>query len=223
MYFQHRVAIVVPSHNEEAFIANTIESIPEFIDVIIAVDDGSQDDTLKEIAHIQHKKLHLIRHSQRLGVGAAVFSGYQLALFIGVDIIVVMDGDGQMFPEDLPILLDAIILGGTDYAKGNRFLHSSIKTMPRLRYLGNRILSLLTQSALGLKIPLDAQCGYTAITSKALAKLSQTERYPYYGYLNGLLFKTWGSCFIANIKSALICSSPLKIDSQAQLLRSLIL
>src|SRR5262249_6212335 len=102
--------------------------------------------------------------------------------------VAVMDGDGQMDPGDLPALLDSIIVDGFDYAKGNRFLHSSLKEMPRFRYIGNRILSVLTQYALGINLPLDAQCGYTAITSRVLRALDLEKLYPRYGFLNALLF-----------------------------------
>src|SRR5438552_3181240 len=137
MYCQRSVAVVVPIHNEEAFIATTIRSIPDFVDAIIVVDDGSRDGTLNAITSIDHPKVRIIKHSENRGVGAATISGYRAAAALGVDIVAVMDGDGQMDPRDLPALLDAIV-GGFDYVKGNRFLHSSIKSMPLLRYIGNR-------------------------------------------------------------------------------------
>src|SRR6185436_12096854 len=150
MYLGRSVAVVIPIHNEENFVAGTIRSVPDFVDAIILVDDGSSDLTLQAIERAWHSKVHLIRHSENRGVGAATISGYQAAIALGVDIVAVMDGDGQMDPGDLPALLDSIIIDGVDYAKGNRFLHSSLKNMPRFRYIGNRILSALTQYALGV-------------------------------------------------------------------------
>jgi len=110
-----------------------------------------------------------------------------LLLRLGIDIVAIMDGDGQMDPKDLPALLDAIV-DGFDYVKGNRFLHSSIKSMPPLRYIGNRILSTLMRYALGALAPLDAQCGYSAISGAALRKIDLEILYPRYGFLNALLF-----------------------------------
>lgn len=189
MYYQRSVAVVIPAYNEGALIASTLRSIPDFVDKIIVVDDGSKDKTLEEVLSLNHPKVYLLTHPTNCGVGAAVFSGYRLAIKLGIEIVAVMDGDGQMNPDDLPLLLDTIIFSKADYVKGNRFLHSSIKTMPRLRYMGNRILSVATSFTLGIKIPLDAQCGYTAINRTALIKLQQESFYHDYGYLNHLLFQ----------------------------------
>ncbi|MEW6733801.1 MAG: glycosyltransferase family 2 protein [Acidobacteriota bacterium] len=188
MYRQHNIAVVVPVHNEETLIANTIRSIPDFVDLIVLVDDGSSDNTYYTIAQSYYPKVRLIKHRKNRGVGAATVSGYRAAAAWGAEIVAVMDGDGQMHPGDLSNLLDEIILRGADYAKGNRFLHPSIVYMPRLRYLGNRVLSLLMRLALGIKLPLDAQCGYSAITSRAIAILELEKLYPRYGFLNELLF-----------------------------------
>ena len=189
MYSSHNITVVIPTFNEEPFIAKTISSIPDFVDFIIVVDDASKDSSLEVISATQNKKLKVIKHQKNLGVGAATISGYRQALLLATDIVVVMDGDGQMDAKDLPKLLDQIIIPKYHYVKGNRFLDSSIKTMPKFRYLGNKIFSSLMRYALGLEFIIDTQCGYTAITREAIKQLDLDKLYPRYGFLNSLLFQ----------------------------------
>lgn len=189
MYHQHSVAVVIPIHNEENFIATMISSLPQYIDLIIAVDDGSCDNTVSVIRSLKSNRLKLIQHSENRGVGAATISGYLAALQNNLDIVVVMDGDGQMHPHDLPQLLDAITIDGYDYVKGNRFLHHSVKQMPWMRFLGNKFFSTITKHATGLNCAIDTQCGYTAITNSTLRTINLTKLYPRYGFLNELLFR----------------------------------
>lgn len=189
MYCSRTIAVVIPTYNEENFVTKTIESIPSFVDLIIVVDDASSDSSLQAISKAKTDKLQIIKHKNNLGVGAATINGYRSAVEQGANIIVVMDGDGQMDPVDLPKLLDTLIVYGYDYVKGNRFLHTSIKTMPTLRYIGNFTFSRLTSYALNLPFTLDTQCGYTAITSEAIKKIALDQLYPRYGFLNDLLFQ----------------------------------
>ncbi len=189
MYRQHKIAVVIPMHNEARFIASTIQAIPDFVDLVVVVDDGSSDDSCTIVMQLAHKKLVLLKHQQNSGVGMATVNGYRMAAGRGVDIIAVMDGDGQMDAGDLPKLLDALIFNGLDYVKGNRFLHTSITNMPLIRYWGNRFFSLLMRYAMGIAQPLDAQSGYSAIRTAALSKLDLDLLYPRYGFLNTLLFQ----------------------------------
>jgi len=189
MYSSHNITVVIPTFNEELFIAKTISSIPDFVDFIIVVDDASKDSSLEVISAAQSSKLIVIKHQKNLGVGAATISGYRQALLLATDIVVVMDGDGQMDAKDLPKLLDQVITLKHHYVKGNRFLDSSIKTMPKFRYLGNKIFSNLMRYALGLPFIIDTQCGYTAITIEAIKQLDLDRLYPRYGFLNSLLFQ----------------------------------
>jgi glycosyltransferase involved in cell wall biosynthesis len=101
MYLHHAIAVVVPAHNEESLIVSTIRSIPDFVDRIIVVDDGSSDQTLQSVIQVDDARIFLIKHAENRGVGAATISGYQAALRLNIDIVVVMDGDGQMHPSDL--------------------------------------------------------------------------------------------------------------------------
>lgn len=189
MYCGYTVAVVIPIYNEANFIVATLEAIPNLVDQIIVVDDGSKDHALTTLTSLTDPRLYIIRHTSNQGVGAATISGYRQALGLGVDLIAVIDGDGQMDSQELPNLLDSLILNRLDYVKGQRFLHPSIQTMPWLRYLGNRLFSCLMQAALGWHCSLDSQCGYTVITSIALRQLDLTALYPRYGFLNTLLFQ----------------------------------
>lgn len=200
MYRCHHIAVVIPIHNERCFISRTIASVPDYVDRLIVVDDFSTDGTAQEVLLLRSPRVDLIRHARNLGVGAAIVSGYRRALQVGADIVAVMDGDGQMHPDDLAGLLDAIC-DGAEYAKGNRFLHESISRMPITRYIGNRFFSSLTRAALGLD--LDSQCGYTAICRNLLQRLSLEQVYSRYGYLNSLLFQVVEA-------EAVVCSVPVR-------------
>jgi len=191
MYRDRRIGVVIPCFNEEKLIERTITGIPEWVDRIIVVDDGSKDNSVKEIKSLLEDlkdKLILIQHHKNKGVGASIITGYKRALQEGIDIVCVMAGDAQMDPEDLPKLISPIVLEDVDYVKGNRlFTGAAWKRIPKYRYLGNSILSLLTKIASGYWWIADSQSGYTATTSKVLGILDLDMVYPRYGYPNDLL------------------------------------
>jgi glycosyltransferase involved in cell wall biosynthesis len=187
MYNHHRIAVVMPVHNEAAFIERAIARVPELVDLILVVDDGSTDETWARLAQITNAKLIRLRHETNRGVGAATKTGYCYALDMHADLIAVMDGDGQMDGRDLPALLDGAIRGA-DYVKGNRFLHhDSLDAMPIARYVGNRFFSWLTRRTARFIGSLDAQCGYTVIRRAALGRLPLDELYDRYGFPNEML------------------------------------
>jgi glycosyltransferase involved in cell wall biosynthesis len=188
MYKSHSVAVVMPVHNEERHVERAVSRVPSFVDLIIAVDDGSTDKTWERLSVIASEKLIRLRHEKNRGVGAATKMGYRHCLGTNVDLIAVMDGDGQMDGRDLRVLLDRAV-EGVDYVKGNRFLHSqSISCMPAMRYIGNRFFSWLTRWAMSYGGSLDAQCGYTVIRRAALARLRLDDLYDRYGFPNEMLF-----------------------------------
>jgi glycosyltransferase involved in cell wall biosynthesis len=188
MYKQHRVAVVMPIHNEEDHLERAISRVPLIVDLIIAVDDGSTDETWARLCAIESERLIPLRHERNRGVGAATKSGYARAMESDVDLIAVMDGDGQMDGCDLEALLDRAI-SGVDYVKGNRFLHAeSIDAMPATRYIGNRMFSWLTRMAARIEFSLDAQCGYTVIRRAALNRVRMDDLYDRYGFPNEMLF-----------------------------------
>jgi len=193
MYKNAKIGVVVPAYNEEKLIGRVIETMPEFVDRIIIVDDASSDgtkDIIRKYQKNQNERLLLIQHEKNQGVGGAIVTGYKQALKEGLDVIVVMAGDGQMDPLDLPKLIDPIISDNVDYTKGNRLLTGKAwEIIPKVRYLGNSLLSLLTKIASGYWHVVDSQSGYTATTPKVLKMLNLDKIYKKYGMPNDMLVK----------------------------------
>lgn len=193
MYQEHIVSVVVPAHNEELLIDRVVHGIPDLVDHIIVVDDASTDRTAERLAALKQElgeRLHVIRHAKNQGVGSAIVTGYEAALAIAAEnhLVAVMAGDAQMDPEDLPKLLAPCARDAVDYAKGNRLITGQAwKLIPRTRYLGNAVLSLLTKIASGYWHVADSQTGYTVIRAEALAVLQLRRLYPRYGFPNHLL------------------------------------
>ncbi len=186
MWQGFRIAVIVPCHDEARLIARMLRRVPDFVDQVIVVDDHSQDQTEAVVRALNEPRLVLLSHPENRGVGAAIVSGYREALARDHDILVVMAGDDQMDPNDLPALLAPLCEGRADYVKGNRFVHPSFRSMPLLRRVAGRVLSWLTRRLTGLSVD-DTQCGYTALSKKAALGLALEDLYPRYGYPNDLL------------------------------------
>ncbi len=188
-----KICIVIPAHNEEKLITDVLDGLPNFVDLAIVVDDNSTDETLKRVEGYKGKfkgEVRLIDLTKNLGVGGAIARGYKEALKADADIIVVMAGDNQMDPEDLPAIVDPVIDDKADYTKGNRLLvGGSWDKIPKVRYLGNSFLSLLTKVASGYWHVVDSQSGYTAINKKTLELIDIDNIYPRYGMPNDMLIK----------------------------------
>jgi glycosyltransferase involved in cell wall biosynthesis len=183
-----RVAVVVPAHNEEKLIAETLRSIPEFVDRIYVVDDRSEDGTAQAVRALADPRVDLIEHERNLGVGGAILTGYNRAREEGVDVTAVMAADAQMDPDDLETLVAPVARGEVDYAKANRlFTGQAWEVIPRYRYLGNAVLSLLTKIASGYWHVADSQSGYTAISRQYLELLDLDRIYHRYGFPNDML------------------------------------
>lgn len=192
MYKEKTIAVVVPAFNEETQIGKVIETMPEFIDYIIVIDDVSQDNTSSVVENyiLSNSRIVLIQHKVNKGVGGAIASGYKWARDNEIDVAVVMAGDAQMDPDDLPSLLEPVVSGIADYSKGNRlFTGEAYKKIPKIRYFGNAILSLLTKIASGYWHIADSQTGYTAISKVALRTIDWDTMYKRYGQPNDLLVK----------------------------------
>jgi len=187
------VGVVVPAYNEERQIGKVLETMPDFVDHIIVVDDHSADATLERCKEWQKRlgtRLTVIEQMQRGGVGAAISSGYRRSIELGLDVVAVMAGDGQMDPADLTLIIEPVTSGKADYSKGNRlFTGEAWRKTPAVRYLGNAFLSMLTKIASGYWHVADSQSGYTAISRTALQSLDLNRVYPSYGYPNDLLVR----------------------------------
>jgi glycosyltransferase involved in cell wall biosynthesis len=193
MYRDRRVSAVVPAYNEETQIARVIDQMPEFIDRIVIVNDKSSDRTSEVVrSHPRYPtgRIELIEHPENQGVGGAIATGYKWSRDNGIDIAVVMAGDGQMDPDDLPALLDPVVEEVADYSKGNRLVTGeAFNKIPKVRFFGNSILSLLTKIASGYWRVADSQTGYTAINARALALIEWDKMYKRYGQPNDLLVR----------------------------------
>ena len=192
MYENKKVCVVVPAHNEETQIQNVVQTMPEYVDAVVIVDDASSDQTVKVVEQEMQRvpKLYLIKHAENQGVGGAIASGYKWARDHAMDVTAVMAGDGQMAPEDLVTIITPVVRGEVDYAKGNRlFFGDAWKMIPHYRYLGNSFLSLLTKISSGYWHVADSQSGYTAISLIALQRIDPDSIYKYYGMPNDLLIK----------------------------------
>ncbi len=190
MYKDKTICVVIPAHNEARQIKTVLETIPEFVDAVVVVDDASTDNTLEVVKAFQqdHPQVHLICHEVNQGCGGALVSGYTFALEKQYDVTVRMDGDGQMNPDELESLVLPLVKDECDYTKGNRFFSGkAFDTMPKLRFFGTAFLSLLTKIVSGYWHLSDFQSGYTAINLKALSTIDWSKMYTRYGQPNDQL------------------------------------
>jgi glycosyltransferase involved in cell wall biosynthesis len=182
------VAVVVPAFDEESLIEATLTGIPGFVDRIYVVDDASRDATVERALAAGDPRVDVVRHERNEGVGAAILSGYRRALADRVDVTAVMAADNQMYPGDLEALVLPVARGQVDYAKANRlFTGQAWQLIPRTRYLGNAVLSMLTKIASGYWHVADSQSGYTAIGLRTLEELDLDRIYRGYGFPNDML------------------------------------
>lgn len=207
MYAGKSVCVVVPAYNEGLLIGRVLATLPAFVDRIVVVDDCSQDETVVAVESVRAqtgRDIVLIRHAVNQGVGGAIVTGYKWARDNSIDIAVVMAGDAQMDPEDLPALLEPVAADRADYAKGNRlFTGDAWHQIPRVRYLGNAGLSLLTKIASGYWHVADSQTGYTAINRRMLHLINWDETYKRYGCPNDYLVRL-------NVFNARVADVPIK-------------
>ena len=172
LYKDKRVAAVIPAYNVAPHISGVVSGIPPLVDHIFVVNDASRDETMQVLAAIDDPRVSVIALDQNQGVGGATVRGFKAALAAGTDIVVKIDGDGQMDPAYLPNLIDPIACGQCHYAKGNRFLDdAALARMPRVRLFGNLVLTFLTKLASGYWHIFDPQNGYLAIDGSMLSRL----------------------------------------------------
>jgi len=183
-----RVAVVVPAYQEQELVAETLRGIPDFVDRIYLVDDASPDETAARARELRDPRVEVVVHEANGGVGAAIVTGYRRAREERIDVTCVMAADNQMDPAELAGLVGPVARGEVDYTKANRLITGEAWTLiPRSRYLGNAVLSLLTKIASGYWHVADSQAGYTALSLSALDRLDLERIYRRYGLPNDML------------------------------------
>ncbi len=247
------IAVVVPAYNEESQIGIVIETMPDFVDRIVIVDDNSSDRTQPALSKYYNsvydtalpledktalersfhneaekvlerinreeaalfapstviyeaidKKLVVIRNDKNAGVGQAIARGYKWCKDHHIGCTAVMAGDAQMDPNELYDICNPVVNEGVDYVKGNRLSHGSARVfIPKTRFFGNSVLSLMTKAASGYWRVSDTQTGYTAISLSALNSIKLYDIYPRYGMPNDMLVKL-------NISGCTIREVPIK-------------
>lgn len=188
MINEKNITVLIPAYNEESQISSVIKSLPLFVDHIIVVNDASKDKTSDVLLSLktQFTNLIVLNHEVNMGAGASISTGYKyITNELDTDVIVTLDGDGQMNADNILTLIQPICDGHVDFTKGNRFLsRQAWEKMPTIRFIGNAFLSFLTKIASGYWHMSDFQTGFTAISSKALRKVDWNLLYPRYGYPN---------------------------------------
>ncbi len=170
----YKIAAVVPAYRVEREIETVLRGLPRYLTYIIVVDDGSPDGTAGLVTALakRDRRLLLIRHDRNRGVGGAMITGFTKALELGAQVVVKIDGDGQMDTGNLPDLLAPLIQGRADYTKGNRFRDfAALRHMPLIRRIGNMGLSFMAKAATGYWHLFDPTNGFLAIRTETLAQL----------------------------------------------------
>jgi dolichol-phosphate mannosyltransferase len=187
------IAVVIPCYRTRRQILDVLSRIDVTVSRIYVVDDacpeGSGDLVEKSLAD---DRVRVLRHERNLGVGAAVVTGYRAALADGAQIVVKIDGDGQMDPAQMSRLVAPIAMAVADYAKGNRFYDFALlQQMPRVRLLGNALLSLVNKISSGYWNVMDPTNGYTAIHRIALEALPLAKIDTGYFFESDMLFRLY--------------------------------
>lgn len=186
-----RVAVVIPSYRVRQHVLGVIEGIPAAVARIYVVDDACPEQSGDWVqANCRDARVVVLRNVANLGVGGAVMAGYARAVEDGMDVIVKMDGDGQMDASALPQLIAPILRGEADYTKGNRFYDlDQIGRMPVARILGNAALSFMTKISSGYWDLFDPTNGYTAIHARVAQKLPLEKISKRYFFETDMLFR----------------------------------
>lgn len=185
------VAVVIPCYRVRRQILPLIEEIGAEVDWILVVDDACPEKSGRYVLeNCLDPRVIVLTNDQNQGVGGAVLKGYAFALQCGADIIVKLDGDGQMDPRRIKYLIRPILDGQADYAKGNRFFNvEGLRSMPRVRLLGNAVLSFFSKISTGYWTVFDPTNGYTAISAPTAAVLPLDKISHGYFFESDMLFQ----------------------------------
>jgi len=188
MYRDKRIALVIPAYNEAKLIKPTLKNIPELIDKVYVVDDKSPDNQNGVILHCAEtdQRITLLKHEVNQGPGGAIITGYSQASRDNYDIVAVVGGDNQMPLNEVRKFLDPIIDEKANYTKGNRFLSGQLDDtlvkMPKIRLVGNWMITILTKIASGYYKLMDFVDGYTAISKETIDLIDWSKAWKQYGY-----------------------------------------
>ncbi|MGH6662524.1 MAG: glycosyltransferase family 2 protein [Rhodospirillales bacterium] len=180
------VAVVIPCYRETAHVLDVLAAIGDEVRHVLVVDDACPDGTGRHVrAHCKDLRVEVLTHERNKGVGGATMTGYRRALELGADIIVKIDGDGQMDPAMIPVLVRSLAAGEADYTKGNRFHQFfAVGSMPPVRVTGNMFLSFLSKLSSGYWDIFDPTNGFTAIHARVARAL------PLDGISEGFFFES---------------------------------
>ena len=170
----YNIVVIIPAYGVEHELGAVLESIPAYVRHIVVVNDASPDGTGAVIraACLRDARIVPVTHTKNQGVGGAMISGYKQALEFQPQIVVKLDGDGQMLARDIPALVAPLIAGQADFTKGNRFRDfQSLARMPVVRRIGNLALSFLSKSATGYWNCFDPTNGFLALRGEVLAQM----------------------------------------------------
>ena len=187
------VAVVVPAYRSSKQILSVLGKIPDFVSNVFVVDDCCPDGTGQVVTKgVSDSRVQVTRNQENLGVGGATKVGFALALDHGADIIVKLDSDGQVDPSRILELITPILNGSADYTKGNRFFSlDHIQEMPRVRIVGNAILSLFSKISSGYWSVNDPTNGFVAVTSGALRNIDLQKVRNRWFFESDLLFRLY--------------------------------
>jgi dolichol-phosphate mannosyltransferase len=188
---QLRVAVVIPSYKVKHKILQVLENLGTEVNDIFVVDDACPEQSGEHVRqHTKDPRVHVIEHSTNQGVGGAMVTGYKAAIEAKADIIVKVDGDGQMDPKMIPAFIAPIIKGQADYTKGNRFYDlRELTRMPFVRLIGNATLSFLNKLSSGYWNLFDPTNGYTAIHARVAKHLEFDKVSKGYFFESDMLFR----------------------------------
>ncbi len=198
------IAVVIPCFRETKWILDVIKKIGPEVGQIIVVDDACPDNTGEHVkCHCTDRRVEVLSHIINTGVGGATMSGYKRAIETGAEIIVKIDGDGQMDPALISDLITPLLEGVADYAKGNRFYNlDGLSDMPRVRILGNLLLSFASKVSSGYWNIFDPTNGFTAI------HIDAAQRLPFDKIANGFFFES-DMLFRLNMMRGVVIDVPM--------------
>lgn len=198
------IAVVIPCYKVKNHIIDVINSIGAGVDKIYVIDDKCPDASGQYVEDTCKDPRVIVQYnSENMGVGGAVMSGYQAAINDGADIIIKVDGDGQMDRSLIPAFVAPILDGEADYTKGNRFFDlDELKEMPPIRIFGNAVLSFLSKLSTGYWDLFDPTNGYTAIHADVARLLP-------FGKISKRYFFETDMLFRLNIMRAAVVDVPM--------------